>query len=234
MERTQCQCHSTTSPPAARSPPYSAQFQGPRQINAAITTYILVRLLARIQTTVLLLSQTRTQRRQDQAFATAAAFSPSRAISSVTMPVPSSRCSPPPLLVATPPPPKFIRGPHISVWTNALYQHYEPPPPPNPHPCRNRSLPSAPESGPFVTHLLDRADPQAERQACKSGTLKAWGHLKAGRLSSQTLNQKQQQQAVTSTDNPRQRQRKEALQYMCREENTAKIWSASQHERTNA
>lgn len=39
------------------------------------------------------------------------------------------------------------------------------------------------EIGPFVTHLLDRADRQIERQARKIETLKARSDLNAGRLS---------------------------------------------------
>lgn len=39
------------------------------------------------------------------------------------------------------------------------------------------------EIGPFVTHLLDRADRQAERQARRIETLKARSELNAGRLS---------------------------------------------------
>lgn len=42
------------------------------------------------------------------------------------------------------------------------------------------------EIGPFVTHLLDRADRQVERQARKIETLKARSDLNAGRLSSQS------------------------------------------------
>ncbi|CAN8100511.1 unnamed protein product [Discula destructiva] len=40
------------------------------------------------------------------------------------------------------------------------------------------------EIGPFITHLLDRADRQVERQARKLETLKARNDLNAGRLSS--------------------------------------------------
>lgn len=94
------------------------------------------------------------------------------------------------------------------------------------------------EIGPFITHLLDRADHQIERQARKLETLKARCDLNAGRLSSHAPPRLSSSAAALPSPPPRKkprtksnsatrrtldggaglrarvvRQRKEALQY---------------------
>lgn len=78
-------------------------------------------------------------------------------------------------------PPKASRQPSLDATTDipVCKQHYELIPQPT-LAAAESSLRD--EIGPFVTHLLDRADRQIDRQARRIETLKARSDLNAGRL----------------------------------------------------
>lgn len=71
------------------------------------------------------------------------------------------------------------------------------------------------EIGPFVAHLLDRADRQVERQARRVETLKARSELNAGRLGhggeQQLENQQQQTAGAPPSSSSRRGDRKKTL-----------------------
>lgn len=79
------------------------------------------------------------------------------------------------------PPPSPSCYPHTNADHTTKKKHYELIPQPT-LAAAEASLRD--EIGPFVTHLLDRADRQVERQARRIETLKARSDLNAGRLSS--------------------------------------------------
>lgn len=78
-----------------------------------------------------------------------------------------------------PPPPPDLKTGSAQGLTPAQTQHYELIPQPT-LAAAESSLRD--EIGPFVTHLLDRADRQIDRQARRIETLKARSDLNAGRL----------------------------------------------------